>query len=352
MVISVPAVLLAGLALLRSADSESGKSPAPSAPLTVTQDTGDSDRRDSISNSPAERVGPIVPREQFPGNSAGESRSDNMLGLFLVWCPPGTFTGQVSEDWLSREELEWFRVADSKEEISVNVGFWTSQCEVTQRQWQRIMGDNPSFFTMKGLERRLDTKTALGQFNLAERQKWISGLDTGSLPVESVSWHQAMEFCRQLTSIERDAGRLSKAYCYSLPSEAQWELACRAGTTTYSAFGNELESHQANFVGQWALNSPDEGPALYRPAPVGLYAQNRWGMCDMHGNVEEWCRDSFDSVCPASGPDRIARGGSLVSAGSLCQSSIRAGHVATAVTETLGFRVVLTVCPEDLESTD
>ena len=352
LVVSVPTVLAATLVLLRPVVTEVDQSGALPAVPPLIQNTDNSDRHNSIPNPPVDPDEPIVPREHLPGNSAGESKSDNMLGLSLVWCPPGSFTGKVSEDWLSREELEWFRVADSSEEVSIKRGFWISQCEVTQRQWQRIMGDNPSFFTMKGLERRLDTKTALGRFRLAERQKWISGVDTDSLPVESVSWHQAMEFCRQLTLAERQAGRLSESHCYSLPGEAQWELACRADTTTYSAFGNQMESHQANFVGQWALNSPDEGPALYRPAPVGSYAPNRWGICDMHGNVEEWCRESFDSVCPPSGPDRIAWGGSLVSAGSLCQSSIRAAHVATDVTETLGFRVVLTVCPEDLESED
>jgi formylglycine-generating enzyme required for sulfatase activity len=107
-----------------------------------------------------------------------------------------------------------------------------------------------------------------------------------------------LDFCTQLTVIERDAGRLSEAHCYSLPSEAQWELACRAGTTTFTEFGDEIKSQQANFDGRFPLNSPEEGPVLARPALVGAYSPNQWEIYDMHGNVEEWCRNSLDAVCP------------------------------------------------------
>jgi formylglycine-generating enzyme required for sulfatase activity len=275
-----------------------------------------------------------------------------IMGLKCPWCGAlrDLYVARISEDSFSRDEI--FRVADSNAKVSVSTGFWISQCEVSQQQWQSVRGNNPSFFTVKPAGSKLDDESGPENFIREQRQASLSKLDTRSFPVERVSWHDALDFCTQLTVIERDAGRLSEAHCYSLPSEAQWELACRAGTTTFNEFGDEIKSQQANFDGRFPLNSPEEGPVLARPAPVGAYSPNQWGIYDMHGNVEEWCRNSLDAVCPPDGEERIIRGGSYASSGSLCQSSFRSACIASSRSDSVGFRVVLTECPRSNESSD
>jgi len=147
------------------------------------------------------------------------------------WCPAGTFM-----------------MGDEPGEVSVTLsrGFWMLETEVTQAMWASVMGNNPSNF--KGVK----------------------------LPVEQVSWNDCQEFIKKLNELKAAPA----GFKFSLPTEAQWEYACRAGTTTAYHFGNTLTQQQANFGG----NQTKE---------VGSYPANAWGLKDMHGNVLEWCLDCY-----------------------------------------------------------
>ena len=173
------------------------------------------------------------------------------------------------------------RYSETPHTVTLSRGFYLGKHEVTQSQWEKVMGSNPSRY--KG----------------------------GNRPVESVSWTEVTAFCDKLTELERKAGRLLAGMSYQLPTEAQWEYACRADTKTAFSFGAELTSEQANISG-------GSGETV----DLGKYPGNSWGFHDMHGNVFEWCADWYgayptgavgdpvDPVGPADGSGRVIRGGS------------------------------------------
>jgi formylglycine-generating enzyme required for sulfatase activity len=169
-------------------------------------------------------------------------------------------------------------------------------------------------------------------------------------PVTYVSWADAVAFCRQLSALaeERAAGRV-----YRLPTEAEWEYACRAGTTTPFHFGASASSRLANFNGRHPYGGAKKGPALQGPSPVGSYPPNDFGLCDMHGNVWEWCGDWYDRLSyglgadrdptgPGDGDVRVLRGGSFSCPGCRCRSAARYQGAPGDYGGTVGFRVALT----------
>lgn len=190
--------------------------------------------------------------------------------------------------------------------------FWLGRTEVTQAQWTTIMGSNPSEF--KGDDR----------------------------PVENVSCDDAMEFCRKLTERERAAGRLPARHAYTLPTEAQWEYACRAGTTgDYAGDRNAMAWYDAN--------------SGYTTHPVGTKQANAWGMADMHGNVWEWCHDwsaaypggeVTDPRGPASGSARVVRGGSWDFPAVHARSAGRNEQTPVDRSHNFGFRLALVPAPQ------
>ena len=207
--------------------------------------------------------------------------------LDMLWCKPGTFQMGSPED----EKNHGMR--ETQHEVTLTQGFWLGKYEVTQAQWLKVMGGhsgpNPNPSRFKG----------------------------ATLPLEYVSWNEVMKFCQKLTQNEKAAGRLPEGWAYTLPTEAQWEYACRAGTTTATAFGDSLSSKQANFDGNAPYGGASKGPLLKRTTEVGSYPANAWGFHDMHGNVSEWCHDWYgdcpsgstsDPVGPSIDP-RVARGG-------------------------------------------
>ncbi len=206
------------------------------------------------------------------GSRAGEERDDNALKLKLCWCPTGT-----------------------------TPGFWMGKYEVTQSEWAGLMGSMPTHALDKGKGDRH--------------------------PIYYVSHDDATEFCRKLTDRERKAGRLPKGWAYRLPTEAQWEYACRAGTTTATAFGDKLDSTQANFNGDWPHNGAPKGPNRAKAVEVGSFRPNAWGIYDMHGNVGEF----------TATPGRH-RGGSWYDSGRNCCSEIFIPDPPNA-SEHVGFRV-------------
>jgi formylglycine-generating enzyme len=150
-------------------------------------------------------------------------------------------------------------------EVTLSKGFWIGKFEVTQGEWLRVVGAFPGEFTAG------------------------AGDD---FPVYTINFAEAEGFCQKLTKQARAAGELPADWEFRLPTEAQWEYACRAGTTTATSFGDSLSSRQANFQGK-PYNGGAEGPSLKRAAPVGSYPASAWGLHDMHGNEFEWCRDWY-----------------------------------------------------------
>lgn len=202
-------------------------------------------------------------------------------------------------------------------------GFYMGKYEVTQAQWRAV------------------ASLPIVNTSLSSNISYFKG---DNLPVERVTWEEAIEFCDRLS---RATGKT-----YRLPTEAEWEYACRAGTTTAFAFGDSLSSEQANFDGNYPYNA-SKGKYLQRTTSVGSYQPNAWGLYDMHGNVWEWCQDWYSEsyyaqspsrapTGPSTGSYRIFRGGSWNLSASSCRSAIRFRSTPSYRFLSLGFRLVRT----------
>jgi len=210
-------------------------------------------------------------------------------------------------------------------QVTITRPFWMGEHEVTQAKYQALMGSNPSNF---------------------QSASWPN---SSNRPVERVTWYNAMAYCAALTAQAAAAGQLPLGYQYRLPTEAEWEYCCRAGTTTEFHYGNSLFCGQANFSYSFHSSS---SCLTSSTALVGHYAPNPWGLFDMHGNVIEWCLDSWDGSAnyPSaavtdpyvnSGPGRVFRGGSWGSFSCFCRSAYRSWSNPSRWGSNLGFRVVL-----------
>jgi formylglycine-generating enzyme required for sulfatase activity len=256
----------------------------------------------------------------------GDIRADNELAMKLVWCPPGTFTmGSPPGEAVDRQN-------EGQVTVTHSYGFWIGRYEVTQSEWEAIMGTNPSEFS----------PTGTGKYK-------VLGKSTSRFPVEGVLVEDAEGFCRRLTDRERVAGRLPTDWEYTLPTEAQWEYACRAGTKTATAFGDQLCSAAANFKGFAPFNGAKRGPFLFGPTDVGSYQGNAWGIHDMHGNVWEYCTGWYSDEAPGgidpqpvtTGTYRIGKGGSWLHDGRYTRSAFRYWIEPAMRQGTVGFRAAL-----------
>lgn len=260
----------------------------------------------------------------FKGTRAGEERK--VIGLELCWCPPGRFIMGSPPGEPER------RPGEDQVEVTLSRGFWMSKFETTQGDWKRVIGKLPGELTAE----------------LPEGDDY---------PVGNVNFAETEAFCRKLTQLAHQAGALPKDWEFRLPTEAQWEYACRAGTTTATYFGDKLSSKQANFKGK-PYNGAEPGPSLNRAARVGSYPANAWGLHDMHGNIFEWCRDWHHSSLPGgTDPDlyhaestalrnrtgdlsRARRGGCWADDGWACRSAFRLRFEPQRRYDHIGFRVV------------
>jgi uncharacterized protein (TIGR02996 family) len=244
----------------------------------------------------------------------------NSIGMRFALIPPGHFRmgGASTEKGRLKHE-------GPLHEVEITQAFYLGVFPVTQAQYEKVMGSNPSYFSTTGNGRSV-----------------VVGLETSAFPVEQVNFEDAIAFLDRLSTLpeEKESGRK-----YRLPSEAEWEYACRGGSASSSAFafGNQLSSSQANC--NWTLK---------HPCPVGSYPPNVFGLYDMHGNVWEWCHDRYDDCyyekSPRTDPrgpsrfrKRMIRGGSWGIDTSVCRSATRRGNEPGNRGRGLGFRVAMVV---------
>jgi len=244
--------------------------------------------------------------EVKPQHSFSREVVTNRLGMKFVWIPPGTFVmgSPATEEGRGSDETQ--------HQVTLSQGSFLGTELVTQAFWMEVMGTNPSRF------------------------------EGDDLPVEQVSWDDCQEFLRVLS--EHDGQQ------YRLPTEAEWEYACRAGTTTPFTFGKTISTEQVNFNGDDPYGTGKQRGYCERTTPVGNFPANAWGLHDMHGNVWEWCADWYgeypreavvDPQGPAKGRSRVLRGGSFGSLAPNTRSALRMHHSTSYRADTLGLRLAL-----------
>ena len=231
----------------------------------------------------------------------------NTIGMKFAWIPPGSFVMGSPKEEKQRTDSE------TQHKVTLTKGFYMGIQLVTQEQWQEVMGKNPSQFK--------------GEKNL---------------PVDTVSWNECQEFIKKLRAKDPDKKE------YRLPTEAEWEYACRAGTTTPFHFGETISTAQANYDGNFAYGTGKKGVNRGKTTPVDAFPANAWGLHDMHGNLWQWCQDPYgeypktdvtDPPGPAKGDTRVIRGGTWYTGPSLCRSARRDGFSANNRGKYYGFRL-------------
>jgi uncharacterized protein (TIGR02996 family) len=244
----------------------------------------------------------------------------NSIGMDLALIPAGTFFMGSPPDERDREEHE-----GPQHRVTISRPFFLGVYAVTQQEYETVMGTNPAHFTR-------DNQGA------------------PHYPVENVTWHNAVEFCEHLSRLpaERAARRR-----YRLPTEAEWEYACRAGTTTPFHFGSDLSPNLANFDGEYPYGAGEPGEFLRHTRRVGSYPpSNAFGLFDVHGNTLEWVADWYqadyyavsrevDPAGPVEGDRRVQRSGSWFTYGRNCRSARRYLGLPGGTDDVVGFRVVM-----------
>ncbi|MXS84030.1 formylglycine-generating enzyme family protein [Nitrosomonas oligotropha] len=253
--------------------------------------------------------------EEFPESWASDWGEDE-FGLWMAftykgvrqvfrWCEPGTFLMGSPPDEPERYDDEL------QHQVTLTKGFWIADTTVTQALWYAVMGENPSYF--KGEE----------------------------LPVEQISWDDAQRFIDKMNGLKAEL-----KLC--LPTEAQWEYACRAGSTTPFFWSGQIDSSQVNFDGNYPYNSGSRSKDRGKTIEVKELSCNDWGLYQMHGNVWEWCQDRYgdypsgsviDPQGGVSNGNRVLRGGSWLYYGKLCRSANRSHNVPSLRGNNFGFRL-------------
>ncbi|CAN2049772.1 formylglycine-generating enzyme [Candidatus Magnetomoraceae bacterium gMMP-1] len=245
------------------------------------------------------------------GPVVGQKWRESLTGMEFVYIQPGTFMMGSPSDEPERDNDE------TQHKVTISRGFYMQTTEVTQGQWKKIMGSNPSGFKNCG----------------------------DNCPVEQVSWNDTQEFIKKLN---RRTGKT-----YRLPTEAEWEYACRAGTTTPFYFGETISTDQANYDGNCIYGSGKKGIYRERTIAVGSFPPNSFGIYDMHGNIYEWCQDiyssdayskhqRYDPIYADSGSNRVIRGGSWYSDPRNVRCADRRYNSPGHRNYGLGFRLVRT----------
>ncbi len=247
-----------------------------------------------------------------PSNIFSESfkhKITNSIGQTFVYIRPGTFMMGSPLKEKGRRDNEILH------KVTLTKGFYMQTTEVTQGQWKAVMNNNPSWFKHCG----------------------------DNCPVEGVSWNDVQEFIRKLN-------KRSSKKTYRLPTEAEWEYAARAGTTTPFNSGDYLSTDDANYNGEKPYSSCSKGQNREKIITVGSFRPNSWGLYDMHGNVWEWCQDWLgdylisevtDPMGPPKGSHRVMRGGSWHFPIRYCRSAYRYASQPDTEVSYIGFRLIL-----------
>lgn len=257
----------------------------------------------------------------------------NSLNMTLIPLSKGSYTMGSPETEKERGEDE------NQVKVILSGDFAISRTEVTQGQWSQVMKTS--------LEQQI--KTQDGPVGRGAKLVAKASAEGENQPMCFVSWNDAMAFCKALTEFEREKGSLPEGMVYSLPTEAQWEYACRAGTETVFAYGDSLSSQQANFYGPSPYGGVEKGEYREKTVAVGSFPANAWGIHDMHGNVYEWCLDWYtdslaggeDPVVTTEAEARVIRGGTWNRKASSCRSAYRYSAYPYTRSYNIGFRVVL-----------
>lgn len=246
----------------------------------------------------------------LPALAGDKEFVSRVTGAKFIFIPAGTFTMGSPPEEPGRFDNE------TQHKVTISRPFYMQTTTVTQGQWKAVMGSNPSSFKDCG----------------------------DDCPVEQVSWKDVQEFIRMLNHQE-------KPDKYRLPTEAEWEYAARAGTTTPFNTGSCLTTDQANYNGNYPLSGCPKGEYRQKTVRVGSFSPNAWGLYDMHGNVWEWCQDWYgdypsgsvtDPTGPLSGSSRVSRGGSWLYYAGRCRSAARYLHTPGDRYRGMGFRLVIT----------
>jgi len=286
-------------------------------------------------SSETNRAGIPSKSQSNPSEVRDVPKITNSIGMKLVLIPKGTFMmgSPTTEEGRVQEETQ--------HQVTISKDYYLGVTEVTQGQYEKVMGTNPSYFQGNKIEG-----------------------SSSNHPVDRVSWEDAVEFCKKLSELpeEKASGRV-----YRLPTEAEWEYACRAGSKTAYSFGDnrrDLGNYAwfANNSGSKELDSATilkDNPQRYMDTlvsagcathAVGEKKANAWGLFDMHGNVLEWCSDWYggyskgavrDPVGPIEGSRRVDRGGSWLLEATRCRLAIRFRRLPSVREYDLGFRVSL-----------
>jgi formylglycine-generating enzyme required for sulfatase activity len=259
--------------------------------------------------------GPLTAGGPSSTNTGGVRLVKNSIGMTFVRVPAGTFRMGSPESEVGHREHE-----SPSHEVRISKPFYLSVTPVTQGQYEAVKGKNPSRFN----------------------RHHGGGPDH---PVEHLTWDQAVRFCERLGKMTEEEVHHRG---YRLPTEAEWEYACRAGSITPFSFGERLSGREAVFAGGGGKYSGKS------TAPVGQLLGNAWGLQDMHGNVQEWVQDWFeeyyyfesptdDPPGPKRGTLKTVRGGSWGMLAADCRSAARRGHDPNSPSDTIGFRVVMVV---------
>jgi formylglycine-generating enzyme required for sulfatase activity len=223
----------------------------------------------------------------------------------LRWIPPGEFMMGSPESEPERFDNE------RQYKVIITEGFWLAETACTQALWRAVMGENPSRF--KGADR----------------------------PVENINWKDCQSFISKLNTAIPGLN-------VCLPTETQWEYACRAGTTTPFSFGESITTDQVNFDGNYPYNDGPKGEYREQTVPVKTFPCNPWGLYEMHGNVWEWCVDWYgsypketavDPTGPTNGDARVLRGGSWIFYARFVRSAFRNGYDPTRRNDYFGVRL-------------